>query len=189
MLPRKRPHAHSAPNSNGSVGLLLPKQQRRGAEGRASARTAADILAKRNTLFSFSKINVLHRGVRACRLSGGDSPSPGASGARQTGHQARRAACSLPGALSDNSLFRRNIPCSGYENSLFRKVQGIGRKPFKLLPDLASASAEIAETGAKFSKFPVKFPVVREFAAPDRAARLGFAPASLHLTRRVTHRT
>jgi hypothetical protein len=174
MLPRKRPRAHSAPNSNGSAGLLLPKRRRCGAEGRAtSARTVAVILAKRSTHFSSSKINALHRGVR-CAADG-----------RSVG----RAACSLPGALSDNSLFRRNIPCSGNENSLFRKVQGFGHKPFKLLRDPACASAEIDENGAKFSKFPVKFPVVREFTAPDRAARLGFSPASPHLTQRVTRRT
>src|ERR1700719_1808998 len=129
MLPRKRPRAHSMPTSDGSVGLLLPKQQRRGAEGRAtSARTAADILAKRNTLFSFSKINALHRGVRAGRLSGGDSPSPDASDARQTGRQARRAASGLPGALSDNSLFRAQPSLFAQRNSLFRKEQGIGHK-------------------------------------------------------------
>ena len=103
MLPRKRTRAHFAPNSNGSVGLLVPKERRRGAEGRATpARTAVVILAKRNTLFSSSKINVLHRGVRACRLGGGDSPSPVASDARQTAGQVCRAASGLPGAQSDN---------------------------------------------------------------------------------------
>jgi hypothetical protein len=85
MLPRKRPRTHSAPNSNGSAGLLLPKQRRRGTEGRAtSPRMATVILTKRNTPFSSNEINALHTSVRAGRLSGRDSPSPGASDARQT---------------------------------------------------------------------------------------------------------
>jgi hypothetical protein len=49
----------------------------------------------------------------------------------------------LPRALAappDISLFRRRTPCSGIENSLFRTVQGIGRKLLDLQSDLGSAA-------------------------------------------------
>ncbi len=71
-----------------------------------------------------------------------------------------RPTCARP----DNSLFRRTIRCFGSEYSRFRPKQGIGRMPFKTLPDPVSATTDIAGNGAKFSEFPVKFPVLREIA-------------------------
>jgi hypothetical protein len=58
MLSRTLLRASFAPSFNGSAGLLLPGERRHAAEGRATpARTAAAILAERNTPFSLSKIN------------------------------------------------------------------------------------------------------------------------------------
>ena len=99
---RDRPRAHSEPNLTASAGLLLP-QQRRPKRHAALARTAAVILAKRNTPFSSSQINALQTGVRARRLSSRDS-APHRQ--QELGHQPRRATSNPPAR-------RLIIPCSG----------------------------------------------------------------------------
>jgi hypothetical protein len=40
----------------------------------------------------------------------------------------------------ENSLFRRNIPCSGQQNSLFRPARELTRKPLKSLHDSTTAA-------------------------------------------------
>jgi hypothetical protein len=55
------------------------------------------------------------------------------------------------------------IPCSSRKNSLFRKEQGIGLQHAEIA---ARIDIEITRNRAltgNFSKFPVKFPVLREF--------------------------
>ena len=65
------------------------------------------------------------------------------------------------------------IPCSGNEDSLFRRAQGIARKPFRSPRDPASRPAKLAANVAKSAKFPAKFPVGGEFADPDGTRAVG----------------
>jgi hypothetical protein len=98
------------------------------------------------------------------RSAVGQSPAPGNAGASDRRH---------------NPLLRRNIPGSGNENSLFSDVQGIRCKHFKRLHNQPWAGAEAGASGAKFSKYPVKFPDRREFAAAPLAGlfrRCGLMP-------------
>ena len=153
----KRLRAHSAPTPGLPAGLRLTEGQRPDKLGRETpARAAAVILAKR-----------IHSFLRAKSTP---SASPSAPG-RAIGHV---AASGSAGAPLDNSLLRRNIPCSGNENSLFRIVQGIHRKRFKSPHNQASAGAGTGASGAKSSKYPVEFPPRREFAAADRAVCRAF---------------
>jgi hypothetical protein len=69
-----------------------------------------------------------------------------------------------------NSLLRREIPCSvekipcsPRKNSLFRKEQGIHLQRTEIATRIGVESAKIAFFPGNFSKFPVKFPVLREF--------------------------
>jgi len=68
-----------------------------------------------------------------------------------------------------HSLFRE-------KDSLFRKEQGISRRLFESLRDFASADAKTALNRSKFAKFPVIFPVFREFdqgrSCPIRIPRI-----------------
>jgi hypothetical protein len=149
--------AHCPPIHNAPAGLLSSERRRRDQRGcETPARPAAVILAKR-----------IHSFLRAKSTP---SASPSAPG-RAIGHV---AASGSAGAPLDNSLLRRNIPCSGNENSLFRIVQGIHRKRFKSPHNQASAGAGTGASGAKSSKYPVEFPPRREFAAADRAVCRAF---------------
>jgi hypothetical protein len=83
---------------------------------------------------------------------------------------ARRIAVAPP----EISLFGDKIPCSGAGNSLFCILQGIARKILISLSISASAAPKSAKNGRKLSKYPVKFPVLREIAAI-----IGRLPSSL----------
>jgi hypothetical protein len=61
-----------------------------------------------------------------------------------------RTAAVIFGKATGNSLLRRKIPCSGNENSLFRKEQGISRTLFKPLGDFAPVSVKTTLKQAKF---------------------------------------
>ena len=82
------------------------------------------------------------------------------------------------GAAPEISLFGDKNPCSGAINSLFCILQGIYCKVLILLSISASAALKGDQNDRKLSKFPVKFPVLREIAAmmsagrghPDRAS-------------------
>jgi hypothetical protein len=102
-------------------------------------------------------IMVLHAGIRPGRLSGRDSSLSG-DGQRHL----RRA----PGAPPDNSLFRRNHCLFRGEYSVFGEEQGFTGKPLKQRHNLTSSIAKNRQNEPKFSQYPVKFPVRREFAAP-----------------------
>jgi hypothetical protein len=73
----------------------------------------------------------------------------------------------------ENTLFRRSIRCSGEADSRFRKLQRSDSKPFKSCSDRASITAKSVEDDARFSKFADKFPVGREFAAPNGTLTIG----------------
>jgi hypothetical protein len=69
-------------------------------------------------------------------------------------------------APSDNSLLHRRLPCSGNENSLFRKMQGIGRKLLKLLRDLTSVTPRSPKIGGNSDSSLM----ISLFAGKSRAA-------------------
>ena len=82
------------------------------------------------------------------------------------------------GAAPEISLFGDKNPCSGAINSLFCILQGIYCNVLITLSILASTALKGGQNDRKLSKFPVKFPVLREIAAmmsarrghPDRAS-------------------
>jgi hypothetical protein len=72
-----------------------------------------------------------------------------------------------PAYLPDDSLFRRNIRCSGNANSLFGCARELVRKGFKLLGELASAMAK----AARICNIPCYFPCwqgIRRSRSPRR---------------------
>jgi len=75
----------------------------------------------------------------------------------------------MPRALG-YSLLGGSILCSGERKSLFGDAQGNRRKRFKVLPNQTSARPEVGKDGPNLSKFPVVFPVRREFGAADLEA-------------------
>jgi hypothetical protein len=58
-------------------------------------------------------------------------------------------------------------PCSGKKNSLFSEEQGIECKLLNPLGDPLPKRPNAAAIVRHFLTFPVKFPVLREFAARD----------------------
>ena len=60
------------------------------------------------------------------------------------------------------SLFGFQIPCSGAKNSLFAKQQGNARNPLGRLPEIRRCAAKTGPNRRKSTKFPDKFPVLRE---------------------------
>jgi hypothetical protein len=183
MLSPDRPSAHSEPNIIGSTGLRLPQQRRRSPKCPvAPARTAAIILAKRNTPFYLYKIKALHIGVRAGRVSGHHSLPPGARAA--AAHQPRRAASNAT-APPDNSLSGRKIPCS----SRCIPCSERNRESPAGSSNRHTISRRPAPKRPEFAKFPVLFPVVRECAdqirpIPDFAA---LNPGYACSTRLINH--
>jgi hypothetical protein len=75
----------------------------------------------------------------------------------------------MPRALG-YSLLGGSIRCSDDGKSLFGDDLGNRRKRFKLLPNQTSARPEVDQDGPILSKFPVVFPVRREFGAADLEA-------------------
>jgi hypothetical protein len=62
-----------------------------------------------------------------------------------------------------NSLFQRENSLFGQKNSLFLESQGICLQGTEIAARIGAESAGIAVFARIFSKFPVKFPVLREF--------------------------
>jgi hypothetical protein len=175
MLSPERPCAHVAPDIAGSAGLTPPSSA-------AAARTAAQSRlrppppwqngkTKHPNLFLQDQCCAHRYGGRpleslrwfAACSAGGVSfacgrgqffKSPDKKCACPTG----RDFCPVARA-ADNSLF-------GNSDSLFREVQGIGRKPFGSRRDPAPRPAKLIAKVAKSEKLPVNFPVGREFADP-----------------------
>jgi hypothetical protein len=65
--------------------------------------------------------------------------------------------------LEKNSLFRPKNSLFREKNSLFFLAQGICLQGTEIAARIGAESAGIAVFARIFSKFPVKFPVLREF--------------------------